>query len=212
MVVNCEQVWHEVSNYLDGDVGADLRSAMEEHFRTCVRCRSVLEGARNVIALYGDERMLEVPAGFSRRLEKRLSLKVRAQKSWSSWSAWLVPITAMALIAGTVQLVSSFTFQPPVRSELAQLGSNIPPNLQVLVAADTRTFHIPGCTVIHNKTRLRTMTAKEAIREGYVPCVRCLRKYVEVAVGGHSAQTEASDEQREEKKTGPTPGLQPGSE
>ena len=68
--LNCEQVWREVSNYVDGEVDAALRSAMEEHFRTCKRCASVLAGTRNVVQLYGDERMLEVPAGFSRRLER----------------------------------------------------------------------------------------------------------------------------------------------
>ena len=32
MVVSCEQVWQEISNYLDGDVSPELRAAMEEHF------------------------------------------------------------------------------------------------------------------------------------------------------------------------------------
>ena len=31
MVVNCEHVWREVSNYLDGEVAPDLRAAMDEH-------------------------------------------------------------------------------------------------------------------------------------------------------------------------------------
>ena len=63
-MLNCEQVWREISNYVDGDVDAGLRSAMDEHFRTCAHCASVLAGTRNVVRLYGDERMLEVPAGF----------------------------------------------------------------------------------------------------------------------------------------------------
>jgi hypothetical protein len=43
MVVNCEQVWQEISNYLEEDVDPNLRAAMEAHFRECERCRSVLE-------------------------------------------------------------------------------------------------------------------------------------------------------------------------
>jgi len=35
--------------------------------------------------------------------------------------------------------------------------------------------------VIHNKDKQRTLTAKEAMREGYVPCLRCMRKYLNVA-------------------------------
>jgi hypothetical protein len=43
MVVKCEEVWREVSNYMDGEVGPELRGAMDEHFRICKRCTSVLE-------------------------------------------------------------------------------------------------------------------------------------------------------------------------
>jgi len=95
MVVHCEQVWREVSNYVDGEVAPELRVAMEEHFHVCVRCTSVLQGTRNVVALYGDERMLEVPAGFGRRLEKKLAQNVRREsrgKRWPVWARWLVPV------------------------------------------------------------------------------------------------------------------------
>jgi len=51
----------------------------------------------------------------------------------------------------------------------------------VVVSAGAKDFHVPGCDVIHNKDKIRTMTAKEAIREGYVPCVRCMRKYLQTA-------------------------------
>jgi len=200
MVVNCEQVWREISNYLEGDVDAALRTAINTHFESCARCRSVLEGTRNVIALYGDERMLEVPVGFSSRLQRRLSENVREGKPWSTWSAWLVPVAALIVIAGTVQLVSSFTFQPPLKSEHAQPGNDIPPDMQVVVAANTKVFHLAGCTFIHDKSQLRTMTAREAIRDGYVPCVRCLRKYLEVALGRQPASTLGTDEEAEEEQ------------
>ena len=49
--VNCQQVWREISNYVDGDIDAGLRSAMDEHFKACSRCASVLAGTRNVIKL-----------------------------------------------------------------------------------------------------------------------------------------------------------------
>ena len=76
----CEQVWKEVSNYLEGEVDPGLRAAMDDHFQTCQRCRSVLEGMRNIVQLYGDERMIEVPSGFGRRLEKRLAQNARTRE------------------------------------------------------------------------------------------------------------------------------------
>ncbi len=189
MVVNCEQVWHEISNYLESDVDAALRTAMDEHFRTCKRCASVLEGTRNVVRLYGDERMIEVPAGFSRRLEKRLTQSLRvSSQPWSTWSTWLVPVAALALFVGGLRVANSLTGgQRPLQSEHAQTGRDIPPDMLVVVSAGAKLFHAPGCGVIHNKEKERTLTAKEAMREGYVPCLRCMRKYLETATAGHVA-------------------------
>jgi hypothetical protein len=185
MVVNCEQVWREVSNYLEGEVDPTLRSAMDEHVRTCARCKSVMAGTRNVVALYGDERMLDVPSGFSRRLKKRLAQG--AGRGWSTWSAWLVPVAALALIVGTLGLARSETANHPLKSEHAQPGHDIPPDMLVVVADDAKVFHVAGCDVIHHKDRVRTLTAKEAIQEGDTPCLRCLRKYLSVAKAGPPA-------------------------
>jgi hypothetical protein len=180
-------VWIEVSNYVEGDVDAALRATMKEHFRTCPKCKSVLEGMQNVIQLYGDERMIEVPAGFSRRLERRIvqSSKLR-RRGWSVWSAWLVPAAAMVLIAGGIRIASSATVLHPLRSEHAQPARNIPPDMIVVVSHGAKDFHRPGCPVIHNKDQERTLTAQDAIRQGYVPCVRCLRKYLETVAAGRT--------------------------
>jgi methylphosphotriester-DNA--protein-cysteine methyltransferase len=52
----------------------------------------------------------------------------------------------------------------------------------VVVSSGARLFHVPGCEFIHDKESERTMTAKEAIREGYVPCPRCLRQYLKTGL------------------------------
>jgi hypothetical protein len=183
--VNCELVWREISNYIEGEVDAELRVGMEEHFRTCKRCASVREGTRNVIRLYGDERMMEAPAGFGRRLEKRLAQSARPPKRWLTWEAWLVPVAAMALIAGGLWWARSRESQ---QAELSQMqrdrelaAKNIPPDMVVLVTADSKIFHVAGCSFIHGK-EVKSLTAKEALDKGYAPCTRCLRKYL-VAAG-----------------------------
>jgi Putative zinc-finger len=177
--VNCEQVWREISNFVDGDLDASLRSAMEEHFLACRRCASVLAGTQNVVRLYGDERMLELPVGFSRRLQKKLaSQAVGKRRRWSSWSAWLVPVAAMALFVGGYKLTSMFTFRHPPKSILAEPPNHIPPDLQVVVSDGSRLFHVPGCPFIKDKATERSLTAKQAMHQGYVPCTRCLRQYL----------------------------------
>lgn len=70
--VPCERVWREISNYLDDEISAKLRERMEHHFRGCHRCRAVLNGTRNVVALIGDERSFTIPQGFGERLYSRL--------------------------------------------------------------------------------------------------------------------------------------------
>jgi hypothetical protein len=194
--VNCQQVCHEISNYLEGEVDPALRAAMDQHFPACQRCSSVLEGMRNVIRLYSDERMMEVPAGFGRRLEKRLAENVRASSSrWSTWSAWLVPVAALALFAGGLRLANSLTVAPPLKSEHAQTGEGIPPDMLVVVTSGAKVFHVAGCAFIHNKHTERTLTAKQAMREGYVPCLRCMRENLHTAVAGHLAlEVEAAAE------------------
>jgi hypothetical protein len=198
--VNCEQVWREISNYVDGDVDAALRSTMDEHFRTCKKCASVLAGTRNVVQLYGDERMLEVPSGFSRRLEKRLAKNTAVSgRRWSSWSAWLVPVAALALIAGGLWLAKVPAIRDFVRSEHAEPGNNIPPDLVVVVSDGAKLFHVPGCPFIHDKATERTMTAKEAMQEGYFPCTRCLRKYLTTSLIGHPGADEGDREEEAEE-------------
>ena len=202
---NCEEVWREISNYVDGEVDAGLRSSMEEHFRTCQRCAAVLAGTRNVIALYGDERMLEVPAGFGRRLEKRLATNAAVKGSgWSRWSAWLVPVAALALIVGTLLMTSSSRNWHPLRSQHAEPAKDIPPDMVVVVSSGAKLFHVPGCEFIHDKESERTMTAREAMQEGYVPCPRCLRQYLKTGLTrrpgadvADSAGGEAEEERQE---------------
>ena len=201
--LNCEQVWQEISNYLEGGLDAGLRSAMDEHFRTCTKCVSVLEGTRNVIRLYSDERMIEVPSGFGKRLERRLVQRARARsRGWSTWSAWLVPVAAVLLIGGGVRIASSNAVLHPVLSEHAQPGRDIPGDLVVVVSAGAKDFHVPSCHFIHNKDKEQTLTAKEAIQQGYVPCVRCMRKYLQTA----DVRTISLELEAEEYDSVPEPG------
>ena len=181
MVVNCEHVWREISNYLDGDVDPTLRAAMEAHFKQCKHCTAVLDGTRNVVELYGDDRLFELPAGFSQRLERRLAQQSSSSGYRSARSLWMLAIAAAALIAGGLTLGNSSPFrQPELRSHLALPAQGIPPTLRVVVSDDGKVFHVPGCKYLHkhDNENPTLMTAADALRKGYAPCVRCLRQYL----------------------------------
>lgn len=200
MVVVCEQVWREVSNYLDGDLTPELRAAVEEHSRACPRCRAVLVGTRNVIQIYGDERMVDVPLGFSQRLHRKLEENMPKQRAKArGWAIGLAAVAALILVM--VQVGNPPASQQRSRVEHAQPGNHIPPDLVVVVTANSKIFHVPGCKFIRDKTNLRTITAGEAMREGYVPCVRCLKKYLAVVenggLPGESQEARSSQEDSE---------------
>jgi Putative zinc-finger len=188
MVVTCEQLWHEISNYLDGEVSPDLRAAMDGHLRGCQKCNAVLEGTRNVIGIYGEDSMFEPPQGFSQRLHRRLEKNMPRQRGTAF--GWMVAVAAALLIVGSFELGDSSAFiGPQLRSEQAQPGIGIPPEMMVVVAEDGKLFHAgAGCPLLHDKAHLRTMTASEARREGYTPCVRCMKKYL-----NESAALDADD-------------------
>jgi hypothetical protein len=176
MVVSCEEVWREVSNYLEEDVNPDLRAAMDEHFRGCKGCTSILEGTRNVIKLYGDESMVSVPLGYRYRLHRRLEQDMHPSRR--TFFGWMVAAAAGVLIAGGFEVARSSGRGEQLRTAHAQPGKAIPPGMMVLIYPDGKTFHVAGCTFILDQAHVRSVEAREAEREGYVPCVRCMKKYL----------------------------------
>jgi Putative zinc-finger len=188
MVVTCEEVWREISNYLDHEVAPDFRAAMEEHIRGCQKCSAVLDGTRNVIGLYEEDRMFEPPQGFSQRLHRRLEENMPRQRGTSF--GWMVAVAAALLIVGSFEVGDSSAFvRPELRSEHAQPGTGVPAQMMVVVAEDGKTFHAAGCRFIHDKAKLRIIPASQALREGYTPCVRCMKKYL-----NESARYDADDD------------------
>ena len=71
-MVSCEQVRKELSNFLDGDVAAQLRAEIEEHLRHCHRCSVLADTTRKVLLIVGDDRVFEIPMGYSERLHRFL--------------------------------------------------------------------------------------------------------------------------------------------
>ncbi len=76
MKIDCKHVWDHISAYIDGEVDAALRADIDKHLETCEICSAVLDSTRNVVVLMADDRVFELPAGFSQRLHARLDEEI----------------------------------------------------------------------------------------------------------------------------------------
>jgi len=170
MVVKCEDVWREISNYIDEDLDPTLKQAMDEHFAQCRDCMAVLEGTRNIVQLYGDDEMFTLPAGYYPRLHVRLADQIEGPKG--SRLGWLVSIAAVGVLAAcTLFARQRDRFAPEPRAQMSQPTRRMPQQL-VAVVEGGKIFHVPECEFMHGKYRM--VTPEEAVREGYTPCSRCI--------------------------------------
>ena len=73
-MVSCKTIIANLSGYLDGDATPEMRQKIEKHLRGCRRCSAVYDSTRKMLVITGDERVIEVPAGFSERLHGFLDM------------------------------------------------------------------------------------------------------------------------------------------
>jgi Putative zinc-finger len=176
VVVQCEQVWEQISDYIDGDVDAGLRSALDDHIQGCQRCTSVLNGTRNVVDLYGHDRLFKTPMGYSWRLQRRIASDMQVRRR--TVLGWLVASAAVALVSGSLVVANRMgSAAGSKKSQMASLG-RVPADLEVVVTDHGKLFHIKQCPFVRQEDHPHALTAAKAESEGYVPCVRCLGQYV----------------------------------
>jgi len=71
-MVSCEQIRQELSNYIDNEINPSLRLEIDQHLSMCKRCSVLVDTMRKTLLIVGDERVFEVPLGYSERLHKFL--------------------------------------------------------------------------------------------------------------------------------------------
>ncbi|GAC1430895.1 MAG: hypothetical protein NVS1B11_05550 [Terriglobales bacterium] len=97
-----------------------------------------------------------------------------------SFFGWLMAVAATVLIVGSFELASSSAV-PALRSQHSHpAGQSIPGDRMVGVAGNGKTFHVAGYRFIHetDKSKVRTIPARQATQERYMPCIRCMGEYL----------------------------------
>lgn len=89
MEMSCQGVWRDISDYIDEDLDPVQEARLRQHFSECRHCTALLDGMRNVIALYRDERVLAPPYGFHERLRQRLGEGMKSSRRF--FLTWALP-------------------------------------------------------------------------------------------------------------------------
>lgn len=76
MVIECKHVWNYISDFLDGTLPEEIRELVQKHLEHCEICSAVLDSTRNILVLTADDRVFELPVGYSERLHARLSREI----------------------------------------------------------------------------------------------------------------------------------------
>ncbi|MGH9702815.1 MAG: anti-sigma factor family protein [Candidatus Acidiferrales bacterium] len=171
MGIKCEEVWQEISNYLDGEMDSARREEFKAHFAACRECAAVVRGTQNVVALYRDKRLFQPSAGFAERLDHRVRRQIAAQRGTAyGWvlSAAAVLILSLMLFGANRPGQNS----PQLIDEHSQPAVRVPVKM-VAINEEGKTFHLPTCPYLHGKWKM--IPAEEAMRLGYNPCIRCMK-------------------------------------
>ncbi len=71
-MVRCKTIIAHLSEYVDKEASPELCHTIEKHLRGCSRCSAVYDSTRKMLVITGDERIFEIPSGFSARLHRFL--------------------------------------------------------------------------------------------------------------------------------------------
>ncbi len=75
--MNCQDVIHELSNYIDGELDSGLRCDLESHLTECADCRLVVDQTKTTIQIFCDSELVELPLEVHNRLHEALRRKLK---------------------------------------------------------------------------------------------------------------------------------------
>jgi len=78
--LSCEDVRHEISNYIENDISPKKRKMIDAHLEQCKRCAVLIDSVHNMVILIADERRFSLPGSLNERLHKPLVAEVETAK------------------------------------------------------------------------------------------------------------------------------------
>jgi Putative zinc-finger len=81
VVLECKHVWDYISEFIEDSLPPETRELVQRHLETCEICSAILDSTRNILILTADDRIFELPAGYSQRLHARLAWEIHTANS-----------------------------------------------------------------------------------------------------------------------------------
>jgi anti-sigma factor RsiW len=78
-LLTCKDFLHELSEYLDETIDAELRAKLERHITECPNCWVIAVTTRKSIKIYKGLEQCSIPADVESRLMKALEKKMAAK-------------------------------------------------------------------------------------------------------------------------------------
>lgn len=78
--MKCTEFLNELTDYLDGNIGENLRAELDEHLHWCHECHVVMNTTKKTIEIYRDNQIYELPETLRMRLHQAIMTKCRGSK------------------------------------------------------------------------------------------------------------------------------------
>ncbi len=79
--MNCDDVFREISNYLDGELALSVKQDLEGHLDHCHDCKMVVDQTKLTIEFFCDSELVELPGDVKSRLHDALRRKLGAKSN-----------------------------------------------------------------------------------------------------------------------------------
>jgi anti-sigma factor RsiW len=75
--LNCENVIHELSDFIDGDLDAAMKREIESHLEGCRECRLAIDQTKKTIEIFCDSEPVELPGDVRDRLHAAVRRRLK---------------------------------------------------------------------------------------------------------------------------------------
>jgi anti-sigma factor RsiW len=75
--LNCENVIHELSDFIDGDLNAAMKREIESHLHGCKECQLAIDQTKKTIEIFCDSEPVELPGDVRDRLHAAVRRKLK---------------------------------------------------------------------------------------------------------------------------------------